>query len=61
MSWHVLWYVLWYVLVVCIEFIPACIQYEQVTLSVFNTYQSLLACIVLVLCMYKITILANTD
>ena len=27
MYWHVLWHVLWLVLVVCIEYMPACIQY----------------------------------
>ena len=27
MYWHVLWYVLWHVLVVCIEYMLACIQY----------------------------------
>ena len=46
-------HVLWYVLVVCIEYIPATYQHVfNTNRYVFNTYLSVLVCIVLVLRMY---------
>ena len=55
----VLWYALLYVLVVCTEYIPACIQYQQVLVCI--QYRSLaLAYFGLVWCMYSISIRANT-